>query len=63
MSAAYNELLDATIQHLENLKSRGVRNIAVAPETLRALAQPPAREISNLKFQISNSTRRVHAQN
>jgi hypothetical protein len=25
MSAAYNELLDATIQHLEDLKSRGVR--------------------------------------
>jgi uracil-DNA glycosylase len=41
MSAAYNELLDATIQHLEDLKSRGVRHIAVAPETLRALAQPP----------------------
>jgi DNA polymerase len=41
MSAAYNELLDATIQHLENLKSRGVRNVAVSKETLRALAQPP----------------------
>ena len=41
MSAAYNELLDATIQHLESLKARGVRNVAVAPETLRALAQPP----------------------
>jgi uracil-DNA glycosylase len=41
MSAAYNELLDATIQHLEDLKSRGVRNVAVSKETLRALAQPP----------------------
>jgi uracil-DNA glycosylase family 4 len=41
MSAAYNQLLDATIQHLEDLKSRGVRNVAVATETLRALAQPP----------------------
>ena len=40
MSAAYNELLDATIQHLEGLKARGVRHIAVAPETLRALALP-----------------------
>jgi len=40
MSAAYNELLDATIQHLEGLKSRGVRNVAVSKETLRALAQP-----------------------
>jgi DNA polymerase len=40
MSAAYHELLDATIQHLEGLKARGVRHIAVAPETLRAFAQP-----------------------
>jgi uracil-DNA glycosylase family 4 len=40
MSAAYNQLLDATIQHLEDLKSRGVRNVAVTPETLRALSQP-----------------------
>lgn len=40
MSAAYNELLDATIQHLEGLKARGVRHVAVAPDTLRALALP-----------------------
>ena len=40
MPAAYNELLDATIQHLEDLKSRGVRNVAVSKETLRALALP-----------------------
>src|ERR1022692_4354106 len=40
MSAAYHELLDATIQHLEGLRARGVRHIAVAPETLRAFAQP-----------------------
>ncbi len=40
MSDAYGQLLDATIQHLEDLKSRGVRNVVVSPETLRALAQP-----------------------
>jgi len=40
MSADYNQLLDATIQHLEGLKSRGVRHVAVAPESLRALTQP-----------------------
>jgi hypothetical protein len=40
MAAAYNELLDATIQHLEGLKARGVRHVAVAPETLRAFALP-----------------------
>ena len=42
MPEPYRRLLDATIQHLEDLKSRGVRHVAVAPETLRALAQPPA---------------------
>jgi uracil-DNA glycosylase len=41
MSTAYNELLDATIQHLEGLKSRGVRNVAVSPQTLRELSQAP----------------------
>jgi len=40
MSDAYYQLLDATIQHLEDFKSCGVRNVAVSPETLRALAQP-----------------------
>jgi uracil-DNA glycosylase family 4 len=55
MSAAYHELLDATIQHLEGLKARGVRHLAVAPETLRALAQPPVA----VKFQISNSESKI----
>ena len=41
MSAAYNELLDATIQHLENLKARGVRHLTVDAALLRALALPP----------------------
>jgi len=40
MPSAYDELLDATIQHLEGLKSRGVRHVSVATETLQALAQP-----------------------
>jgi uracil-DNA glycosylase family 4 len=42
MAGAYKQLLDATIQHLETLKAAGVRHIPVSPETLRALAQPPA---------------------
>ena len=29
MSSTYHQLLDATIQHLEDLKSRGVRHVAV----------------------------------
>jgi DNA polymerase len=41
MSDAYGQLLDATIQHLEYLKSRGVRHVAVAPETLQELSLPP----------------------
>jgi uracil-DNA glycosylase len=43
MPAAYNQLLDAIIQHLEDLKLRGVRNVAVSNETLRAFAQQPAK--------------------
>jgi DNA polymerase len=55
MSDDYRQLLDATIQHLEGLKSRGVRHVAIAPETLRALAQPAPVgkiQISNFKSQI-----------
>jgi len=54
MSDDYSQLLDATIQHLEDLKSRGVRHVAVSSETLRALAQPPAGKFQNstLKSQI-----------
>ena len=43
MPETYRRLLDATIQHLEDLKSRGVRHVAIAPETLRVLAQPAPR--------------------
>jgi len=42
MSSTYHQLLDATIQHLEDLKAHGVRHVAIASETLRALAQPVA---------------------
>jgi len=52
MSGAYDELLDATIQHLEGLKSRGIRHVAVSPDTLRALAQPAKFPISNFQPQI-----------
>ena len=37
MSAPYEQLLDATIQHLEDLKEQGVRFLPVTPETLAAL--------------------------
>ena len=40
MSGAYHQLLDAAIQHLQELKARGVQFIPLAPETLAALDQP-----------------------
>ncbi len=40
MSDDYRQLLDATIQHLEGMKARGVRHVVIAPESLRALMQP-----------------------
>lgn len=45
MSDDYRQLLDAAIQHLEGLKSRGVRHVPIAPETLRALALPAGRAV------------------
>ena len=53
MSDGYRQLLDATIQHLEGLKSRGVRHVAVTPETLRALALPPKFPIANFQSPIA----------
>jgi len=53
MSADYHQLLDATIQHLEGLKSRGVRHVAVVPETLRSLAQPARAAISSVRPQVA----------
>jgi DNA polymerase len=50
MSAGYQELLDATIQHLEGLKSRGVRHVAVSPETLRALTLPVKAAVAGSPF-------------
>jgi DNA polymerase len=41
MSDAYNRLLDATLQHLTDLQSRGVRFVAVSPEAMAALSSSP----------------------
>lgn len=43
MSSAYDQLLDATIQHLESLRATGVRFVSVSPDSLQALAQPALR--------------------
>ncbi len=42
MSAPYFQLLDATIQHLQDLKAQGVRQVAAAPATVAALARAAA---------------------
>lgn len=56
MSAEYAQLLDATVHHLEALKARGVRHVAVSADTLRSLAQPVPR-IADVR-----SSRREEAQ-
>ena len=46
MSDPYNELLEATIQHIQNLKARGVKYVSIAPETLSQLEAMPRRQIT-----------------
>ncbi|HXI69067.1 MAG TPA: uracil-DNA glycosylase [Verrucomicrobiae bacterium] len=59
MSESYRQLLDATIQHVEDLKARGARHLAVAPETLRALATAAPRVAASPSE--SRSSRREEA--
>ncbi len=50
MSDAYQQLLEATIQHLEELKARGVRFVSVSPETMAGLSRkrscPPFKSLA-----------------
>ena len=50
MSETYEDLLEATIQHLEGLKSRGVRFVPVSTEALENLKRTPlaAKRIATL---------------
>src|SRR5437868_3986345 len=45
MPDVYCQFLDATIQHLELLKARGVRFLVVCPETLENLRQASSRPV------------------
>lgn len=45
-ASAFDDLLSATIDHVRELKSRGVRYLPVDPESLRALARPAPRPTS-----------------
>jgi uracil-DNA glycosylase len=40
MSVAYDDLLDGAIQHLQELKERGVRYVSLSPETVAWLSHP-----------------------
>ena len=48
MSTTYQALLEATIRHLDDLKSRGVRFVRITPNVLTALMEPPRRTASRL---------------
>src|SRR5215472_234730 len=51
----YSQLLDATIHHLEDLKSHGTRHVAVSAETLRSLLQPPPKfSIRQQSVEVAN---------
>ena len=41
MASAYEQLIDASIRHLQDLKRRGTRFVAVSPETLARLKSGP----------------------
>lgn len=43
MAGPFHQLLEATIQHLEDLRASGVRFVAVSPKTLEGLASAPRR--------------------
>jgi len=40
MNDPYNQLLDSAIQHLQELKDRGVKFVSVSPEAIRGLSAP-----------------------
>src|SRR5437588_988058 len=42
MPEPFDQLLDATLQHLYELKEQGLRYVAVSPETVAALLSPRA---------------------
>ena len=45
MPDAYRQLLDAAIEHLQELQSKGVRSVSVSPEALAALEANPRKPL------------------
>ncbi|HKI69339.1 MAG TPA: uracil-DNA glycosylase, partial [Verrucomicrobiae bacterium] len=54
--SAYEQLLEATIQHLEELKQQGARFVMVAPDRLAALAKPVSRHHAPQAHVVSPAT-------
>jgi DNA polymerase len=46
MDAAYDQLLNATIAHLDDLKDRGVKHVPIAPDSLAALGRPAGSRVA-----------------
>jgi len=46
MASAYDQLLDATISHLEELKQRGTQHVPVDPDLIAELARPMERPVA-----------------
>ena len=53
MAAGYQQLLDATIQYLENLKAKGIRFVSVSPARLAALSSSRPQPIGRAEAVLS----------
>jgi uracil-DNA glycosylase len=52
--SATHDLLEASIQYLEQLKARGVRTVRVSPDTLAALGSSPAPSQTRARSETAN---------
>ncbi len=53
MSALYEQLLDLSIRHLEDLKAQGTRSVLVSPEIFASLSQIPQIPLSSRKAPVN----------
>ena len=56
MPDAYSQLLDATIQHLEALKARGVHFVSVSAQALAELAQAPTHKLQRTSHPATSAS-------
>ncbi len=62
MSDTYHQLLDAAIEHLEDLKAHGVRFVSLSPEAVSGLKQKKPLSQSPVKSQISDLKSQIPGQ-